>query len=121
MKRITSIITKALFTILMSSWLLAVSVQAQGTSGVEANIPFAFSTYGQKDIASGTYQLELLPDPFLLSIRNLKTDKKQILMVHQAESPSPASHDYLTFRRDGDHSYLAEIHFKGTNIYSELF
>src|SRR6185437_12112744 len=121
MKRVTSIIAKALVTILMSGWLLVVSVQAEGMSGVEANIPFEFSTYGQKNIASGTYHLELLSDPFLLSIRNLKTGRKQILMVHQAESPSPATHGYLIFRRDGDHSYLAEIHFKGSTVYSELF
>lgn len=119
MKRITSVIATALLTIMLGVQPLAVWAQAQDTPRVEATIPFKFSAYRQ-DIASGTYQLNLLSNPFMLSIRNVNTGRKQMLMVLPKESQSPPSHGYLIFRRDGGHSYLAEIHFQGTNLYSEL-
>lgn len=119
MKHITSIIAKALFTILISGGLSAASIQAQDTNGVEATIPFEFSAHRQ-NMAAGVYELKLLSDPFLLSIRNVNTGRKRILMVRQQDSQSAAAHGYLTFRRDAGHIDLAEIHFQGTHVYSVL-
>ncbi len=119
MKPITSIITKSLVAILISGGLLAVSVQAQGESGITVTIPFAFSA-GSQNNPAGAYHFMLLSDPFLLSIRNVTTGKERVIMVRPEESRLFASHEGLIFRRCEGHSYLAEVHFLGASTYSEL-
>lgn len=117
MRHITSVIAKALFTTLIGGGMLAATAQAQFMNGAEATIPFEFSTRNQ-NMAAGNYEIELLPDQFLLAIHKAGTGRNLIFTVRQEESRTAPTHGYLTFHRNGDHLYLSEIHFAGTQTYS---
>lgn len=116
MKRITSIIVKSLFAILISGGLLT-TAHAQYDPGITVDIPFAFSADGH-EIAAGTYQLQLTDSNFLLSIRNVSTGKKQIITVRPEESRKLSDQARLTFQVCGGHNYLTEIYTQGTRLFS---
>jgi hypothetical protein len=117
MKRITSIIVKSLFAILISGGLSA-TANAQYDPGITIDIPFAFSANGQ-EIAAGTYQLQLISSNFLMSVRNVKTGNQQMITVHPAEARQISSEARLAFQVCEGHSYLTEVHVPGTNLFSE--
>ena len=116
MKRVTSIIIKSLFAILISGGLLA-TAHAQYGPGITVDIPFAFSADGQQ-IAAGTYQLQLTDSNFLMSVRNVSTGKKQIITVHPEESRKFSAQARLTFQVCHGHSYLTQIYAPGTTLFS---
>jgi hypothetical protein len=116
MKRITSIIVKSLFAILISGGLLT-TAHAQYDPGITVDIPFAFSADGH-EIAAGTYQLQLTDSNFLVSIRNVSTGKKQIITVRPEEARKLSDHARLTFQVCGGHNYLTEISTPGTTLSS---
>jgi hypothetical protein len=116
MKRITSIIGKSLFAILISGGLLT-TAHAQYDPGITVDIPFAFSADGH-EIAAGTYQLQLTDSNFLLSIRNVSTGKKQIITVRPEEARKWSDQARLTFQVCGGHNYLTEISAPGTTLFS---
>lgn len=116
MKRVTSIIVKSFFAILISGGLLT-TAHAQYAPGITVDIPFAFSADGH-EIAAGTYQLQLTDSNFLLSIRNVSTGKKQIITVRPEEARKLSDQARLTFQVCGGHNYLTEIHTTGTNLFT---
>jgi hypothetical protein len=116
MKRITSIIAKSLFAILISGALLT-PAHAQFDPGITVDIPFAFSVDGQ-DIAAGTYQLQLVDSNFLMSVRNVITGNEQMITVRPEEARQISAQAGLTFQVCQGHSYLTQIHTPGTNLFS---
>jgi len=112
----SSFIAKSLFTVLIGG-AFAATTQAQYRNEATATIPFAFSAQ-RANMAAGDYQINTLPDPFLLAIHKAGTGRDSIVTVRQEVSQSIPSHGYLVFRGDSGHLHLAEIHIEGTHTYS---
>jgi hypothetical protein len=117
MKRIQSIVVGSLFAILIMGGPFAARLHAQDGLGVVFSVPFGFSLDGQ-NVAAGDYQLNLVSNQFMMSIRNLKTGELQFFSVHPEEQRMIEAHGRLVFNGCGDHRYLAEFHIPGTNTYS---
>jgi hypothetical protein len=118
MKRMTSVIVKSLFAILISGGPLALAAHAQDDSAITANVPFAFSV-GNQEIAAGTYKLRLTSDPFQMSVRNVHTGYERIFAVRPEVERKFTSQGRLMFQVCDGRIYLAEIHISGTNRFSE--
>lgn len=118
MKRIPSILVKSLVTILIGSEALAVRLQAQSDVAITASIPFPF-TVGKHRIAAGTYRFRQI-SPFQLSVLNVKTDDLEIFAVHPDSQPTFEQHGRLIFRDSAGNPVLNEVHFPGTETFSEL-
>jgi hypothetical protein len=118
MKRMTSVIVKSLFAILISGGPLALGAHAQDDSAITANVPFAFSV-GSQEIAAGSYKLRLTSDRFQLSVRNVLTGNEQIFAVRPEVERKFTSEGRLMFQVCDGRIYLAEIHVPGTNRFSE--
>lgn len=117
MRQAISFIAKTFLAVLTIGGISAVSAQAQYQNGETATIPFAFAAQ-RTNMAAGHYEIDLLPDPFLLAIHKAGSGRNSFLTVRQEDSPSVPAHGYLVFRGDADHLYLAEIHPEGTHAYS---
>jgi hypothetical protein len=81
-------------------------------------IPFAFSAYNQS-IAAGSYKVELLSDRFL-SLRNVKTNDTQILLVRPEEGQAMETRGRLVFHQQGTRKYLTQVWIAGTSKHSEI-
>ncbi len=118
MKRIRSIIVGSLAAILVAGGTSEGKLIAQNGPGVIFSVPFAFTADGNK-IAAGTYELNLVSNEFMMSIRNLETGDTQVFNVHPEQQRAIESRGRLIFHRCGGHMDLAEFHVPGTNLYSE--
>jgi hypothetical protein len=119
MKRMSSIIAKSLFAVLLSSGPFALTAHAQHGPAVTAYIPFAFSADGYK-IAAGTYRLQLINNGYLMYVRNVSTGKGQFIAVRPVESGTPDSHASLVFQVCEGHSHLTEVHIPGADRFGEV-
>jgi hypothetical protein len=117
MKRMSSIIVGSWVAVLLVGGTFAAKVHAQDGPGVVFSVPFAFTTDGH-NIAAGNYELNLVSNEFLMSIRNLKTGELQLFSVHPDQARPIEERGRLIFEGCGDHRYLAEFHIPGTNVYS---
>lgn len=117
MKHISSIIAGSLVAILMSG-ASAARLQAQIGAAATFSVPFAFSADGQS-IAAGTYQLNLVSNDYMMSIRNVETGATRFLSVHPEQQRTIAARGVLVFHVCGERRVLAEFHIPGTDIYSK--
>lgn len=117
MKRITSIVAGSLVAILIAGGGFTGSATAQNEPGAIFTVPFAFTADGYS-VAAGTYEVDLLSSPFLISIRNVDTGEKQIFTVRPEQQLNVASKGLLVFHRCGQRKDLTEFHIPGTNLYS---
>jgi len=117
MKRIRSIFVESIFGILIMSNPFAARLNAQDEPGAVFTVPFAFSVDGQ-NIAAGDYELKLVSNQYMMSIRNLKTEGLQFFSVHPDQQRAIEAHGRLVFKGCGDHRYLTEFHIPGSNVYS---
>lgn len=118
MKRMSSIIVGSLVAVLIAGGAFAVKLHAQNGLGVVFSVPFAFTADG-RDIAAGTYELNLASNKFMMSIRNVETGDMQVFTVHPEEQRAIDSHGRLVFHSCGGHMDLTEFHVPGTNLFSE--
>jgi len=118
MKHIRSIIVGSLFAILIMGGTFAARLHAQDGPGIIFTVPFAFSADG-KNIPAGTYELNLVSNKFMMSIRNLETGELQVFSVYPDQEQRIESHGRLVFHGCGDRKDLAEFHIPGTSIYSK--
>jgi hypothetical protein len=70
-------------------------------------------------VPAGYYQVQLLSDRFL-SLRNIKTNKTQVLMVRPEAGSVIETRGRLVFQRDGNRNYLTQIWVAGTSLHSEM-
>ena len=68
---------------------------------------------------AGSYEVERLSN-CLLSLRNLQTEKTEILMVRAAGGGNLETRGRLVFQRDGSGNYLTQVRIAGKSSYSEL-
>lgn len=118
MKRMTSVVVGSLFAILIVSGAFTAKLQAQEEPGIIFSVPFAFSTDGH-NIPAGRYEINLVLNHYLMSIRNLQTGDVQIFSVRPEQQRTIASKGLLIFHRCGDRKDLVEFHIPGSDIYSE--
>jgi len=119
MKRILSLIAKSLVMILIVSGTLEINLQAQSNLAVTASIPFPF-TVNTHDMAPGTYEFSLVSSQFLLSVLNVKTGHQQMFPVRPVQQLAVEQRGGLKFRNSEARSVLSEIHFPGTDRFSEV-
>jgi hypothetical protein len=119
MKRISSLIAKSLVTILIGSGTLAINLQAQSDLAMTASIPFPF-TVGTQSMAPGTYEFSLVSSQFLVSVRNVKTGHQEMFPVRPGQQLAVEQCGRLKFRNSNARSILSEVHFPGTDRFSEV-
>jgi hypothetical protein len=118
MKRMRSIIVGSLVAVLIAGGTFTSKLHAQNDPGVVFSVPFAFTADG-RNIAAGTYELNLVSNKFMMSIRNMETGDMQVFTVHPEEQRAIDSHGRLIFHSCGGHMDLTEFHVPGTNLFSE--
>src|SRR5579859_7749037 len=118
MKRMSSIIVGSLLAVLTMNGTFAAKVRAQDGPGVIFSVPFAFTADG-RNIDAGTYELNLISNKFLMSIRNVETGDMQIFSVHPEEQRAIDSKGRLIFHNCGGRLDLTEFHVPGSNLFSE--
>ena len=119
MKRITLVVVKSLVIILIGSGTLAMNLRAQSDPGMTVSIPFPFAV-GTQSIAPGTYRFSQSSDPFLLSVVNVKTGHEEMFPVRPEGERAFEPHGRLVFRKSEGCSVLNEVHFPGTEMFSEV-
>lgn len=119
MKRISSLIAKLLMSILIGSGTLAINLQAQSDLAMTASIPFPF-TVGTHVMAPGTYEFSLVSSQFLVSVLNVKTGHQEMFSVRPVQQLAVEQRGGLRFRNSEARSVLSEIHFPGTDRFSEV-
>jgi hypothetical protein len=121
MTRRAAKLTNLILSLSLATGLLGAGANASAQSAesaVSVTIPFAFSA-NQQSVPAGSYKVQLLSDRFL-SLRNIKTDKTEILLVRPDEGRVIETRGRLIFRRDGGRNYLTQVWIAGTNVHSEL-
>ena len=119
MKRISSLIAKSLMSILIGCGTLAINLQAQSDLAMTASIPFPF-TVGTHRMAPGTYEFSLVSSQFLVSLVNVKTGHRELFPVRPGQQLAVEQRGRLKFRNSEARSVLGEIHFPGTDRFSEV-
>lgn len=117
MKRITSIVAGALIAVLIGTGAISTKANAQAETTQVFSVPFAFTADGHV-IDAGTYEINLVSNQFLMSIRNLKTGDRQLFAVRPEQQRNTSSRGLLVFHRCGANRDLTEFHVPGTNLYS---
>lgn len=111
-------LTNLILSLSLATGLLCAGAHASAQAVQSFTIPFAFSA-NHHSVPAGSYKVQLLSDHFL-SLRNIKTDKTQILLVRPEEGRVIETKGRLIFRHDGGRNYLTQVWIAGTNVHSEL-
>jgi hypothetical protein len=119
MKRITSIVAGSCFAVLIACGGCAPKLKAQTEPGAIFSVPFSFTTDGHR-VAAGTYEVRRLSSPFMISISNVETGKKEIFTARPEHQQNLLSKGLLVFHRCGQRTELTEFHIPGTELYSVL-
>lgn len=118
MTRFQSLVTRSFVTFLVGSAALAVNLHAQDES-VTVSIPDPF-TVGTQEMMPGTYQFSLQSSQFLLSVTNVRTGDEELFDVRPEQQRIVEQRGHLIFRNSAGRTVLNEIHYPGTNTFSEL-
>ena len=111
-------LTNLILNLSLATSLFCAGAHASAQVTQSVTIPFAFSA-NHHFLAAGSYKVQLLSDSFL-SLRNVKTNKTQFLLVRPEEGRVIETQGRLIFRRDGGRNYLTQVWIAGTNVHSEL-
>lgn len=118
MTRSISLVRRSLLMLLVASAVLAVNLHAQDDS-ITVSIPDAF-TVGTETMMPGTYQFSLESSEFLISIRNVMTGEKELFDVYPEQQQTVEQRGHLIFRNSAGCSVLHEVHYPGSDTFSEL-
>jgi len=102
----------------LAAGLLCAVTAASAQTNLSVNIPFGFSADHQY-VPAGSYKVQLLSDRFL-SLRNIKTNETQVLMVRPESGQVIETRGRLVFFREGSRNYLTQIWVAGTSMHSEI-
>lgn len=114
----TAVITRSLAALLIAGTTLAVNGQTDGDA-ITVDVPFAF-TVGGVGFAPGTYQFSRMSSQFLLAVTRVRDGDREIFDVHPGRQRTPEQHGHLVFRDAADPSVLNEVHFPGTDSFSQV-
>lgn len=119
MTRRAATLTNLFLNLSLATGLLCAATSASAQTTASVTIPFAFSA-GHQYVAAGSYKVQLLSDRFL-SLRNIKTDKTQIVMVCPESGQVIETRSRLIFQRHDGQLSLKQVWIAGTNMHSELY
>jgi hypothetical protein len=111
-------LTNLMLSLSLATSLLCVATNAPAQSTASVTIPFAFSADNQY-VPARSYKVQLLSDRFL-SLRNMNTNKTQILMVRPEAGQVIQTHGRLVFHQVGKHNYLTQVWIAWRSLHSEL-
>lgn len=118
MTRLVSLAAKSLAVLLLGSAALSVNLHAQ-SDALTITVPFPF-TVGAQTLPPGTYRFSMESSHFLLTVINGKTNKMEAFVVHPELQRTPEPHGLLVFRNSRGGSILSEVHFAGSEEFTEL-
>jgi hypothetical protein len=119
MTRFMLLVAKSLATLVIGAGTLTMNLHAQSDT-ITVSIPFPF-TVSTENIAPGTYRFSLVSSQFLLSVLNVKTGDVEMFDVRpEQEGALEQPHGHLVFRNSAGSRVLNEVHFPGTDTFSEL-
>ncbi len=118
MKLFTPLFRKLLFALLIACGAFATNVQAQNDA-ITVSVPFPF-TVGSQSIGPGTYEFSLVSGQFVLSVADMKTGHMTMFNVLPKRQGSVEERGRLTFGNVQGRRILNEVHFPGTDTFSEL-
>ncbi|UWZ83629.1 hypothetical protein [Occallatibacter riparius] len=113
-----SFFAKSMFAIAIAGAAISPSMQAQNDA-VTVTVPFQFAM-GTQSIAPGTYQFSLTSSQYVLSVVNLKTGHAEIFNVRPERRSETEKRGNLIFRNSSGGRVLSEVHFPGTDTFSEV-
>jgi hypothetical protein len=107
--------------LLLGALTLLMTVAASaGTIKLRANVPFNFIVNGAT-LPAGEYAIETMDEQgFVLSIRDLNSTAKSLIVVHSCQSLAVMQETKLIFHRYGDRYFLNKVWVSGNNIGHEL-
>jgi hypothetical protein len=117
MKRILSMVSGLILTVLIAGGGFTPSLRAQNEPGEIFTVPFAFTADGH-EIGPGTYEVRRDSSQFLVSIRNVETADEQSFNVRPEQHRTIPSKGILVFHQCGDRKALTEFHVRGSKFYS---
>ncbi len=99
--------------------LLAVAQMKQDDK-ITANVPFEF-VLGNRTLPAGQWSVQAMTSgASIISLRNRDKKATQLATTMADESPKPAAHYALVFRKYGDRHFLAAINVAGSNTLYRL-
>jgi hypothetical protein len=109
-----------IFSLLSLSVMLAVvSVSANPTSPLEANIPFDFSV-GGKTLLAGVYTVTPMTTPGILLIRSEDGRAAALVVTNRVQARQEQDQTKLVFHRYGNQYFLAQVWRAGDGDGREL-
>ena len=111
-------LSNLILSLSLATGLLCAGPTASAQTTASVTIPFAFSADNQ-NVEAGSYKVELLSDRYL-SLRNIATNKTQVLMVRPEEGQAIETRGRLVFQQDGARKYLTQVWIAGTSSHSEM-
>jgi hypothetical protein len=114
----TANLSNLIFSFSLATGLLCAGATASAQTTTSVTIPFGFSADNQ-NVKAGSYKVELLSDRYL-SLRNIATNKTQVLMVRPEAGQAIETRGRLVFHQEGSRKYLAQVWIAGTSLHSEM-
>ena len=111
-------LSNLIFSLSLATGLLCAGAIASAQTTASVTIPFGFSADNQ-NVKAGSYKVELLSDRYL-SLRNIATNKSQVLMVRPEAGQAIETRGRLVFQQEGSRKYLAQVWIAGTSLHSEM-
>jgi len=119
MKRLSLLAVPSLAAVLLVGGSFAPNLQAQSELAITVTVRNAF-TAGTETFAPGTYRFSQAFDPMVLSVVNVKTGGERLFSVFPARQAATEEQGYVVFRKSGEGSVLDQVHFPGTDTFSEF-
>jgi hypothetical protein len=111
-------LSNLIFSLSLATGLLCAGATASAQTTASVTIPFGFSADNQ-NVEAGSYKVEFLSDRYL-SLRNIATNKTQVLMVRPEAGQAIETRGRLVFQQQGSRKYLAQVWIAGTSLHSEM-
>jgi len=111
-------LSNLILSVSLATGLLSADATASAQTTASVTIPFGFSADNQ-NMEAGSYKVELLSDRYL-SLRNIATNKTQVLMVRPEVGQAIETRGRLVFQQEGSRKYLAQVWIAGTSLHSEM-
>ncbi|HEY1575865.1 MAG TPA: hypothetical protein VGF82_02175 [Terracidiphilus sp.] len=111
-------LSNLIFSLSLATGLLCAGDPASAQTTASVTIPFGFSA-DNETLEAGSYKVELLSDRYL-SLRNIATNRTQVLMVRPEAGQAIETRGRLVFQQEGSRKYLAQVWIAGTSLHSEM-
>ena len=118
MKRRATTLTNLFLSLALTTGLLCTATSASAQTTTSVTVPFGFLA-NHLYVPAGSYKVQLLSDRFL-SLRNIKTDKTQVVMVCPESGQIIETRGRLVFQRHDGRLFLKQVWIAGTSMHSEL-